>query len=151
MPPHKSLTLARIFARTIRTESGCMEWQGAINSSGYGHIKINGKVVQAHRLVMMLSGESIHGQMVLHACDNKLCINPDHLSVGTHKENMRQAKERYRTLAGEKNVSAKLTTEAVRQIRAWAPFKTQKILAEAFGVSVWTITAIIRRQTWKHI
>lgn len=79
------------------SQRGCWLWHGIRSASGkgYGQIKVFGKMVSAHRFAYQLYrgpiGDGLH---VLHSCDNKICVNPDHLSLGSHAENMRQAGER---------------------------------------------------------
>lgn len=85
----------------INKETGCWEWQGHTYKNGYGVIKSFGQDVSAHRLSYELSkGKIPDGLCILHSCDNRKCINPSHLSVGTHQENMAQAKERCRFRSG---------------------------------------------------
>jgi hypothetical protein len=78
--------------------SECWEWTGAMRgNSGYGCMYFKGKVIDAHRISFMIhKGEIPTGLVVMHSCDNKICVNSDHLSIGTHKENARQAIERGR-------------------------------------------------------
>jgi len=88
----------------------------------------------------------------LHTCDNKWCINPDHIYAGTHAQNMRDIAERGRRLGkctGEKNGRAVLTADDVRLIRLSddAPSK----LAAKYGVSITQIIKIIQRKLWKHL
>ena len=75
--------------------TGCWNWTGKIGSSGYGEIKVFGKMEGAHRLSHMLYNGHIHlDNEVKHSCDNKKCVNPDHLSQGTHASNMGEAADR---------------------------------------------------------
>ena len=81
--------------------SGCIEFDGArLSSGGYGAIRHEGKVVRAHRLAYCHANgvtlESIAGFEVRHSCDNPPCINPAHLLLGTHTDNMRDMFERDR-------------------------------------------------------
>ncbi len=69
--------------------SGCLLWVGAIDSRGYGHIKVNGRIERAHRLALILGGQSVAPRAeVLHKCDNKVCVRVDHLILGTRQDNM---------------------------------------------------------------
>lgn len=71
------------------TECGCQIWTGCIGRDGYGQFRINGKIEGAHRASWMLANGPIpHGLHVLHHCDVPPCINPIHLFLGTHADNM---------------------------------------------------------------
>lgn len=76
--------------------NGCWEWIGSPRGkSGYGAFKFRGKVIDAHYMSYLLAHKQVpDGMIILHACSNKLCVNPDHLSAGTHSENLEQAYER---------------------------------------------------------
>lgn len=78
-------------------QNDCWFWTGRIGNTGYGKIKINGLIVGAHRVSWELhNGRIPDGLFVLHSCDNKACVNPAHLRVGTHDDNMRDCSERKR-------------------------------------------------------
>jgi len=77
--------------------NSCWEWKGALTNSGYGKASINHKTINAHRASYEMFKEVIpKGLLVLHQCDNKKCINPDHLYIGDHKQNSKDAKDRGR-------------------------------------------------------
>ncbi len=80
----------------IIEKDGCWLWQGAINSRGYGSFGYKGKIVQAHRLSWEICFDKPKNS-ILHKCDNKTCVNPDHLFEGTQRDNMRDMvnKRRY--------------------------------------------------------
>jgi hypothetical protein len=86
------LILERILSRRRFTESGCHEYTGYIHPLGYGELVFKGKPIKVHRLFWIC----LHGPIapwpkavVLHSCDNRKCINPDHLSLGTQQQNIR--------------------------------------------------------------
>lgn len=136
----------------------CWEWQGALDTGGYGHIcDGSGRAQKAHRLVMMLSGVEAGDLDVCHTCDNRRCCNPRHLFVGTHADNMRDRHRKGRTVvppprAGAANAQARLTEGDVAEIR-WlhAANHARRALAVAFGVSPSAITLIVNRKTWRHV
>lgn len=89
-------------AYTVCPDSGCWLWEGARYQNGYGWLKVFGKTISAHRFSYELHKGAIpDGMHVLHSCDVKHCVNPDHLRAGTHAENMREASERGRMPSGE--------------------------------------------------
>ncbi len=141
---------------SVSGKSGCWEWQKARNNFGYGTLTINGRTRYAHRLSYELNkGQIPAGLHVMHDCDNPACINPDHLSVGTRSKNMADCHARGRSripsprMRGEENGSAKLTARAVDDIRALLNSgRSQREIAQKFGVSQSAISGIKRGKTW---
>lgn len=131
-------------------DSGCTEWTGLQDKDGYGLFAYEGVMHRAHRVALRLSGVEVPKvMMVCHRCDNPLCVNPDHLYVGTGKDNMRDAKERNRLRIGSQNHFAKLNEDTVREILGSATPTTA--LARKYGVSHGAIHLIRARKTWKHV
>ena len=129
----------------------CWLWTGG-KAGEYGYI--SRKRIGAHRFSYSLHyGEIPNGQFVLHKCDIKLCVNPNHLFLGTQQDNIDDAVFKDRHVYGEKQGASRLTDELVLDIRKRYSFGnvTQRELAKEFGVCQWTISACIRRSTWKHL
>lgn len=79
----------------------CWEWIASKDTGGYGHLKCNGVMKRAHRCSWeLVNGNIPYGLFVLHKCDNRACVNPKHLKLGTHKHNMDDMVEKDRTIGG---------------------------------------------------
>jgi len=134
----------------------CWEWTASVNTCGYGALgsgKRDGLLVLAHRLAWKLaSGPVPAGLCVCHTCDNRRCVNPTHLFLGTPADNMADMTAKGREARGESQGLAKLTNVDVRDIRT--SFKNgikQSVLARRFEVSRSTIHMVVRRKTWARI
>lgn len=131
----------------------CWEWPGGKNNWGYGVLYHDGRPHQAHRLSYEFHNEVPPDDLfVLHKCDNRPCVNPNHLFLGTPIDNSTDMVSKGRQARGERNSKAKLTEEQVRQIRqlhsqGWI----YKRLASAFGVCKGSIARIVRREAWGHL
>lgn len=131
------------FEQMFRVTPGCWIWEKHKNEHGYGRVRFQGVLWLANRLAYTLYvGPIPHGMCVLHKCDNPACVNPDHLFLGTHKDNMtdRKLKERFYST---------LTSEDVLKIRE--DNRPQHEIAKAYGVVQATISCIKLRKTWSHI
>lgn len=151
-------TLEERFWRRVEKTDGCWLWCGTIRSNGYGSIQEAGKgskSLSVHRVSYMLHKGSISdGLVVMHSCDNKRCVNPDHLSVGTHGDNARDAiaKGLYQKVqpVGEANGKSKLTVKDVEFIRS-NPDRSLVQLAKDLGVSPNCVRAVRIGRTWSHL
>lgn len=131
---------------------GCWYWLGTFLNNGYGIIRLNYAVIGAHRVSYELyKGPIPDGLFVLHTCDNKLCVNPNHLYAGTHMQNMMDALERgrFHPVKGSNHCRAKVNEEDVFEIRASE--KTTNELAEIYNVTPRAIAQIKDRTNWKHL
>ncbi len=129
----------------------CVEWQGRINKGGYGQLYWRGKQWTAHRMIYALSTGKHPGVMhVCHKCDNRACVNPTHLFLGTNADNVRDrnSKGRQAALCGEMNGFAKLNISQVEQIIA-DPRAASKIAPE-YGISLPAVQAIKSGRNWAH-
>lgn len=136
-------------------ENGCWLWRGPVGRGGYGaSFSINGKEYTAHRASYTLFNGTIpDGMHVCHICDTPRCVNPDHLFLGTHADNMGDMAKKSRCpgLQGEASPRAKLSEEDVKQIRILAKTTTQIVIASKFGVDRTCIGLILSGKTWSHI
>jgi hypothetical protein len=139
--------------------TGCWLWSGMVNVSGYGIMKAASlpqfKTPLTHRLSYFLhKGEFDYSLNVLHKCDNPICVNPEHLFLGTHLENMIDRKTKNRTNRaapkGSKCGASKITEDVVLKIRSITN-KTQKQIADSFGLTQSAVHYIVSGKTWKHI
>jgi hypothetical protein len=140
------------FEEKFTIGDGCWEWQGCLGS-GYGRIGRGGRgkgVEYAHRVSYMLYVGDIPDNMeVCHKCDNPKCVRPDHLFLGTVKDNMQDCSRKGRTHRGEKVEHAKFTEEDIRRMRSlrqdgWSANR----LANEFRSNVPYISSILRGERW---
>jgi hypothetical protein len=145
----------RNFFAKVDITPGCWIWKGAIDTGGYGCLSLFKIVSTAHRTSWRIHfGDIPDGSHVLHRCDVRACVNPDHLFIGTNADNMadRNRKGRQAHLHGEADGMAKLTDQAVLSIRMRvACGAVQKDLAEEFNVTPTAIRHVVHRNTWRHI
>lgn len=128
----------------------CWGWTFGTFSTGYGVFQFLGKARKAHRVAWELTnGPMPDGMIVLHKCDNPVCINPDHLTIGTQADNRADMESKGRRARGEQNGCAKLTENQALEVRS--SDATQSAEARRFGVSPTTIARIRRRETWRHL
>ena len=136
---------------TPEPTTGCSLWTGA-STRGYGRVRRDGRLYQAHRVAYELFVGPIPGGMnVLHRCDTPACVNPDHLFLGTPADRVRNMVAKERAASGEQHGNARLTEGDVRVIRVRAATgEKQKGLAREYGVHRTTISRVVRRKTWRH-
>ena len=144
----------RIEQKIERTKSGCWLWRGALFSDGYGQLRVDGKLKKAHRVSWEeANGPVPEGLFLLHGpCHNRGCVNPEHLRVGTKKENAEDRKRDGSEIYGERQGSSKLTEACVHLIRFLSKEgNSQKSLGRMFGVSQTTIHCVVTRKSWPHV
>lgn len=156
----------RFFSKvsTTPTDAGCTEWTAA-SRAGYGAFRIARRQLGAHRVAYLIStGVDPRELSVCHSCDNPLCVNPSHLSLGTPQDNSTQMAIAGRAAKGDKNGArlyperlargegngnSKLTESQVITIRA--DTRVQREIALDYGVRRTLISSIKLRKIWKHV
>jgi hypothetical protein len=134
--------------------SGCWLWTASlINKDGYGSIKVDGVTKMPHRMSYeVFKGPIENGLLVLHKCDTPCCINPDHLFLGTSKENTHDMMRKNRAVfpKGEGSGHARLKNEDIYFIRS-NPHIKGKDLSKMFNITPTAISKIRLNKRWKHI
>jgi len=151
--------LTRFFARVDKQSGlrGCWLWTGGKAArTGYGKIWVDGKQVSVHRFAYAaLVGPIPAGFAVMHACDVRHCCNPDHLSLGTTAENMRDnaVKGRADRRPGERHPLARLTEAAVAEIKRLRDEDglTFAAIAGRMGVTDSAVESAYHGRTWRHV
>lgn len=131
--------------------TGCWLWLLSTRDHGYGQLAIDGTVKLAHRIAWSVANRSPvpHGLFVCHRCDVRICINPDHLFLGTHAENMRDCSRKRRIAAGESHTNARLSLDQVLAMRArFDAGESVRVVARDFGVSKINARRIRDRKAW---
>lgn len=133
----------------VRSESECWNWKAFIHPSGYGMFAINRKMYGAHRIAWeLVNGKIPDGICVCHTCDNRICVNPSHLFLGSIKDNVddRDNKNRGKVphYDGGNRFNSKLTREDVLMIREMSKTgNSQRTIAEKFGLSGSYVSKIV--------
>lgn len=149
--------LTRFWSKVDKS-GDCWVWTGARSSNGYGHLWVGPTSQGAHRLSYELAHGPIPGRLlVCHKCDNRPCVNPDHLFLGTWKDNETDCENKGRTRkVGPKGIRsrhAKLTDAIVLEIRnryAQGGISYEAI-GRSYGVTQSCIHGAISGRTWKHV
>ncbi len=140
------VTKEKLFEKTRKNKNGCILWTKSVDEGGYGKLTCNYKTVTAHRLsYTIFKGPIPKGMLVCHHCDVRRCINPDHLFLGTHRDNSLDSVKK-----GRFGKPIKLNSRLVKDIRRKyeSGRYTQENLAFEYNVSKSTIWDIVKYNHW---
>lgn len=145
----------RFFQRIEKLPNGCWKWRGYIRPKGmgYGEIGFGGRSILVHRYSWLIHfGEIPTGKSVLHKCDNPSCVNPEHLFLGTHADNMADCVRKGRQSKGEQRYNSKLTDSDVRTISSLIQAgETYTDIGRRFGIKQSSVSDIASGRIWKHV
>ncbi len=134
---------------------GCWLWTAGRAKCGYGILSVGSRsnesraTIYAHRISWEIHcGPIPDGLQVLHHCDIPLCVNPEHLFLGTQADNMADMASKGRSAHGELSGGAKLRDEEIFEIRSLARAESQREIARRFGVNQSTISRIVNFKNW---
>lgn len=134
----------------VDAATGCWLWQATTMPNGYGKFGYKGRIDTAHRAAWQLfRGPIPQGLWVLHRCDVRSCVNPDHLFLGDRRENTADMMRKHRQARGERVTGARLTAHDVLRIRR-SPASTAT-LAASLGVHTITVGNVRNGSSWKHV
>lgn len=156
-----SLSDTKRFWRFVKKTDGCWLWTASKNWDGYGSFSFQiqrgeKRTITAHRVSWVIHGNKlVNGFEICHRCDVPNCVNPDHLFLGTHTDNVRDClyKGRFPCRYGDYSGKRKTNADDVRRMRE--EYSTggvrQVDLAVKYGLDQTTVSNILIRKTWKHV
>ena len=152
----RNKTLAQRFWEKVdvKGKDDCWMWNAYVDSDGYGQFRYYDRQQKAHRSAWILThGEIPEGMFVCHHCDTPSCVNPAHLFIGTHQDNVDDQYNKGRGNFGERHGRSKLTEQEVLLIRDLYDngCYTQEELSDMYHISRGQIGAIVRKESWAYL
>lgn len=150
---YSKIPLEQRFWSRVKKTDGCWLWTGSFGNNGYGQISESDKNLSTHRVSWELHyGPIPDGMSVLHQCDNKQCVRPDHLFLGSRGDNNRDRALKGRSARGEHHGQSKLTQVQVIRIRQlYSEGLSDRKIAKMFSVARHTIREIVEHRTWTWV
>jgi hypothetical protein len=148
------------YRKTVKSDSGCIIWAAAVDRTGYGKCKIDGVVLNAHVAAWRIANGGANvpiGHVVMHTCECRLCVNPEHLEAASQSVNMKHAHADQKLddfqKRGQECHNAVLSEDVVREILGMhVPRKMGAVrISRLLGVSRSCIDAVLRRRNWRHV
>jgi hypothetical protein len=161
LPELKERLFSYVENLSFLTDEDCWNWKGYTTASGYGVVSIKAVPYRVHRLSFWIFRHYAQGDFIvdsdkylLHSCDNKTCINPSHLRIGTPQDNINDAKDRKR-LASQKGETNGCCTTKVSKVlevrRMYAEGYEQRSIARILKLDYKHVNMIVLRKIWKHV
>ena len=154
IPSVSEVDAARFWAHVFKTNK-CWLWTSAVSTKGYGSFRLNGRTLKSNRVAWAIHHGSDPGDLfVCHTCDNRACVRPEHLFLGSNADNIKDMwdKGRRSRRLGESAFNVKLTEDGVREIRKLkAAGVHAKVIAKRFGIIRTHVYDIVNRVAWGHV
>ena len=144
----KQSEVERFMSHVHKHDYGCWLCTAYCMKSGYGFFRMPARHELAHRVSYRLFNGQIDARDVMHKCDVRNCVNPEHLVLGTRLENMQDAKLKGRLSIGENHGRSKLTSDQVDLIKK--SIKLQREIAVEFGITQGHVSCLKSGNTWQH-
>lgn len=156
VPEPKELSILERIMQKTDSSGECWLWQGNFYNNGYGRISYQNRQRLVHRLMYALEvGQIPSGKVVMHQCDNKACVNPKHLALGSQADNLLDMHRKGRWYAdrrGSHNGRSKITEDQVREIRDLRiKGLTCPQISMALKIPLGTVESVASNRTWKHV
>lgn len=153
--PEPTVEILKLFLSKVEPadKNGCWLWAGGLFKGSYGHFYIDRQTYLAHRVAWRyFRGDQPHGLFVCHHCDNPRCVNPEHLFLGTPRDNSQDMVAKGRACVGTRKPQHRLTEDIVTVARqAYRGGAEGTALARRYGVSLWVMYRALAGRTWRHV